>query len=87
MIHYLVLGKMLYEWVELQLYSVASQFGQHKLSISQFDHSLEELSEKCSTVLKCFDLVGNPSPFEEMIIKSTIGIKSSTEKVRKSLRG
>ena len=80
-------GKILYEWLELELYRVASRFGRHELSIAQFDKSLSEISEKCSIVLKCFGPIENPSAFEEMIIKSTNGMKLSTEKVRKSLSG
>ena len=78
---------MLFELVEIELHSVASQFGKHAVSITQFDHSLHEISENCSIVLKCFDLVERPTPFEDMIIRSTSGIKSSTEKVRKNLSG
>ena len=80
-------GKILYEWLELELYRVASQFGRHELSIAQFDNSLSQISKKCSIVLKCFGPIENPSVFEEMIIKSTNGMKLSTKRVRKSLSG
>ena len=75
---------MLFEWVELEVYSIATDFGKHRLTITQFKQSLHDISDKCSTVLKCLYLVENPSPFEQMILQSTTSIKASTEKVCKN---
>ena len=78
---------MLFEWVELEVYKIAADFGQHRLTITQFKQSLFDISEKCSTVLTCLRLVEHLSPFEQMILQSITSIKASTEKVYKNFSG
>ena len=78
---------MLYEWVELEVNDIANKFSRRELTMIQFQHSLEEITKRCSTVLNCLLPIEYPSPFEEMIIKSTKGIKSSTIEVCNNLTG
>ena len=82
-----ITGKMLYEWVELEVYKVANEFGAQKLTVKQFQDSLEDISEKCNIVLNCLSPIEHPTHFEEMILKSTKNIKFSALEVCKNLTG
>ena len=80
-----LLGKILYEYLEIEVYKAANDFNHGRSSIPQFRKSIDDISEKCNIVLNCLSTINDPTPFERLIINSTKQLKLGTTEVYKNL--
>ena len=82
-----ILGKILYEYLEIEVYKAAHDFNQGRSSLIQFQKSIKDIAEKCTLILNCLSTIDDPTAFETYIINSTKQLKLSTTEVYKNLTG